>query len=68
MPHDDRTFELTVVIYFVIPTLVMRLPAGPLGPLLGPLVVFPTAAIEARCVHDINTRDAHTLQSAVAAI
>ena len=40
----------------MIPTLLMRVPGGPLGPFLGPLLVFPAAAVAARCVHDITTR------------
>ncbi|KAI8476208.1 MAG: hypothetical protein J3K34DRAFT_401559 [Monoraphidium minutum] len=51
-----RTFESVIVTYFILPTLLMRLPAGPLGPFLGPLLVFPAAAVAARCVHDITSR------------
>lgn len=51
-----RTFEPTVCAYFLWPTLLMRLPAGPLAPFLPPLLVWPCAAVGARCLHDIATQ------------
>jgi hypothetical protein len=51
-----RTFDLVIVTYFLIPTLLMRLPVGAVRPFLGPLLMFPAAAVAARCVHDITTR------------
>ncbi|GBF98083.1 hypothetical protein Rsub_10312 [Raphidocelis subcapitata] len=51
-----RAFEASVVTYFMLPTLAMRMPAGALGPFLGPLMMFPAAAVAAQCVRDITTR------------
>ena len=49
--HDNktpkRTFETTIVVYFLLPTLLSRLP------LVGPLVSFPSAAIAAHALRDI---------------
>lgn len=45
-----------MVTYFLLPTLAMRMPAGALGPFLGPLILFPAAAVAAQCVRDISTR------------
>jgi hypothetical protein len=49
-----RTFDVVIVIYFLIPTLMMRLRVGMLTTLLGPMMMFPAAAVGARCVHDIT--------------
>jgi hypothetical protein len=45
--RKKRTFETTIVIYFLLPTLLTRLP------FFGPLVQFPAAAIGAHCLRDI---------------
>lgn len=45
-----RSFEFTVVSYFLIPTALLRVP------LLGSLVAFPTAAVGAYCLQDILSR------------
>lgn len=51
------SFEITIVTYFILPSLLMRAPVGPvLRPFVGPLLVWPAAAVAARCVHDITTR------------
>lgn len=45
-----RTFEYTVVSYFLLPTALLRVP------LLGSLVAFPGAALGAFCLADILSK------------